>query len=120
MDYISENIGFRVDETKKTFCVIIRKDGRWREFGERQRHPSSLFQPPLSAADYASELALSDRSRLVPHTQPWLDYRMERLDKLINGEELDEKLPVEFCDVLIAHADAAPGTPGKPNETSAR
>jgi len=66
------------------------------------------------------EARLTDRSRLVPHTQPWLDYWTERLDKLINREELDEKLPVEFCDVLIAHADAAPGTPGKPGETSAR
>jgi hypothetical protein len=58
MDYISQNIGFRVDETKKTFCVIIRKGGRWREFGERQPHPSALVQPPLAVAEYASELAL--------------------------------------------------------------
>jgi hypothetical protein len=58
MDYISQNIGFRVDEGKKTFCVIIRKEGRWREFGEKQPHPSSVFQPPLAVADYASELAL--------------------------------------------------------------
>ena len=57
------------------------------------------------------EARLTDRSRLVPHTEPWLDYWRERLDKLINGDELEEKFPVEFCDVLIAHADAADKRP---------
>jgi hypothetical protein len=58
MDYISQNIGFRVDETRKTFCVIVRKDGGWREFGEKQPLPYSLTQAVPGAAEYASELAL--------------------------------------------------------------
>jgi hypothetical protein len=55
------------------------------------------------------EARLTDRSRLVPHTQRWLDYWIEKLDKLVNGEPVEEKIPVEFLDVLIARADAAPG-----------
>jgi hypothetical protein len=51
------------------------------------------------------EIRLTDRSRLVPRTQRWLDYWTERLDKLITGEPIDEKLPIEFVDVLIARAD---------------
>jgi hypothetical protein len=58
MDYISENVGFRVDETRKTFCVIVRKDGRWREFGEKQPYPYRLAQAVPGLAEYASELAL--------------------------------------------------------------
>jgi hypothetical protein len=36
---------------------------------------------------------------------------MARLDKLMDGEPGDEKLPVEFLDVLLARADAAQGEP---------
>jgi hypothetical protein len=57
MDYISQKIGFRVDETRKTFCVIIRKDGGWLEFGEKQSYPY-LPEGVPSSAEYASELAL--------------------------------------------------------------
>jgi hypothetical protein len=32
-----------------------------------------------------------------------------RLDKLENGEPIEEKIPVEFLDVFIAPADATPG-----------
>jgi hypothetical protein len=33
---------------------------------------------------------------------------MARLDKLVNGEPVEEKIPFEFLDVLVARADAAP------------
>jgi hypothetical protein len=51
------------------------------------------------------EARLTDRSRLMPHTQPWFDYWAERLDKVINGEKLDEKIPLEFMDAMMAQAD---------------
>jgi hypothetical protein len=44
------------------------------------------------------EARLTDRSRLVPHTQRWLGYWTTRLDMLANGAELEEKLPLEFLD----------------------
>jgi hypothetical protein len=53
------------------------------------------------------ETRLTDRSRLVLHTQQWLDYWTVRLDKLTNGEPVDEKMHVEFLDALIARADAS-------------
>jgi hypothetical protein len=55
------------------------------------------------------EARLTDRSRLVPHKQQWLDYWTVRLGKLIVGEELEEKLPLEFLDVLIASSDEQAG-----------
>ena len=50
----------------------------------------------------------------MSHTQRWLDYWAERLDMLANGAKLEEKLPLEFLDVLISRADAASsgGSPG--------
>jgi hypothetical protein len=44
-------------------------------------------------------------SQLVPHTQQWLDYWTVRTDKVIDAEEIDEKLPIESCGVLINAAD---------------
>ena len=55
------------------------------------------------------EARLTDRSRLVPHTPQWFDYWTERLDKLMDGEQVDEKMPVEFLDALMTRADAAAG-----------
>jgi hypothetical protein len=55
------------------------------------------------------EARLTDRSRLVPRTQKWLDYWTARLDELVNGAELDVKLPVDFLDVLIARAAGTSG-----------
>ena len=65
----------------------------------------------LRCHDYkrASEAQLTDRSRLVPATPPWFDYWMFRVDKLVNGEPVEEKIPFEFLDVLIKRADAAEG-----------
>jgi hypothetical protein len=48
------------------------------------------------------EAQLTDRSGLVPHTQQWFDYWITRVDKLLAGEKLDEKIPLAFFDVLIA------------------
>jgi hypothetical protein len=56
------------------------------------------------------EARLTDRSRLVPHTPQWFDYWTKKLDRLVNGELVEEKIPVEFLDVLVARAEAAPGT----------
>ena len=55
------------------------------------------------------EARLTDRSRLTPHTPQWFDYWMARLDKLVNGETVEEKIPFAFLDELVARADAAPG-----------
>jgi hypothetical protein len=48
------------------------------------------------------EAQLTDLSGLVPHTQQWFDYWTERLDRRFAGEELDEKIPLEFFDAVIA------------------
>jgi hypothetical protein len=53
------------------------------------------------------EAQLTDRSGLVLHTQQWFDYWIARLDELFAGEQLEEKIPVEFFDVLIAGDEAA-------------
>ena len=50
---------------------------------------------------------LTDRSRLVPHTPHWSDYWTEKLEKLMNGEAVDEKMPIEFLDVRIVRATGA-------------
>jgi hypothetical protein len=47
---------------------------------------------------------LTDFSGLIPHTKQWFDYWTEWLDRLFAGKELDEKIPVEFFDALIAGA----------------
>ena len=52
------------------------------------------------------EARLTDRSGLIPHTQEWLDYWMARMEKLVNGEPFDEKIPFEFLDVLVGRGDA--------------
>jgi hypothetical protein len=58
------------------------------------------------------EARLTDRSRLVPYTPQWFDHWMEKLDKLMVGEPVDEKLPVDFLDALMTRADAtAAGAP---------
>jgi hypothetical protein len=36
----------------------------------------------------------------------WFDYRTEKLDKLIDGEPVDEKLPVEFLHAVMTLATA--------------
>jgi hypothetical protein len=50
---------------------------------------------------------LTDRSRLVAHTPLWSDYWTEKLEKLMNGEAVDEKMPIEFLDVRIVRATGA-------------
>jgi hypothetical protein len=52
------------------------------------------------------EARLTDRSRLVPRTQGWLEYWTVRLDALVNGGRVEEMIPIEFLDALIAGADA--------------
>ena len=48
------------------------------------------------------EARLTDVSGWVPHTQQWFVHWTERPDRLCAGEELDERIPVEFGDALIA------------------
>jgi hypothetical protein len=51
------------------------------------------------------EARLTDGSGLLPHTQGWLDYWTARLDKLINGEPIDVRIPFTVIDVLIGRGD---------------
>ena len=52
------------------------------------------------------EARLTDCSGLIPHTQEWLDYWTTRMDKLIDGEPIDVKIPYDVIDVLIGRGDA--------------
>jgi len=51
------------------------------------------------------ELQLTDRNGLVPHTKPWQDYWNSKIDKLIAGEVIDQKIPLEAFRALIHAAD---------------
>jgi len=51
------------------------------------------------------EAQLTDRSGLVPRTKPWSDYWSPRIDELIDGETLDQKIPLEVIDALIHSAE---------------
>ena len=51
------------------------------------------------------EAQLTDRSGLVPHTKPWSDYWSPRIDELIAGEPLDQKIPLEVIDALMHGAE---------------
>jgi len=46
----------------------------------------------------------TDRSGLVPHSKPWWDHWNPRIEDLIDGEALDQKIPFEVIDALI-HGD---------------
>jgi hypothetical protein len=50
------------------------------------------------------EALLTDRSGLVPHTQAWWDYWLATMGRMIAGEEMDERIPLEFIDALMAKA----------------
>jgi len=51
------------------------------------------------------EAQLTDHSGLVPHTKPWSDYWSPRIDELIAGEPLDQKIPLEVIDALMHGAE---------------
>jgi hypothetical protein len=51
------------------------------------------------------EAQLTDHSGLMPHTKPWSDYWSPRIDDLIAGETLDQKVPLEVIDALIHGAE---------------
>ena len=50
------------------------------------------------------EAQLTDRNGLVPHTKPWRDYWSPRIEGLMTGEVVDQKIPFEVIDTLT-HAD---------------
>jgi DNA-binding SARP family transcriptional activator len=52
-----------------------------------------------------------NRERERADSRQCVDYCTERLDKLINAEPMDEKLPNQFLDVLITRANAAEREP---------
>ena len=54
------------------------------------------------------EAQLTDRSGLVPHTKPWWDYWSPRIEKLIAGEVLDQRIPLDVMDALIHGAEVVP------------
>jgi hypothetical protein len=47
------------------------------------------------------EAQLTDRSGLVPHTNPWWDFWTPRIENLIAGEPLDQKVPLEVVDAFV-------------------
>ncbi len=51
------------------------------------------------------EAQLTDHSGLVPHTKPWSDYWDPRIDELIDGETLDQEIPLGVIDALIHSAE---------------
>ncbi len=51
------------------------------------------------------EAQLTGHSGLVPHTKPWSDYWSPRIDELIAGEPLDQKIPLEVIDALMHGAE---------------
>jgi len=51
------------------------------------------------------EAQLTDHSGLVPHTKPWRDYWSPRIEGLITGQVVDQKIPFEAIDALIHGAD---------------
>jgi hypothetical protein len=52
------------------------------------------------------EAQITDRSGLVPHTKSWSDYWDPRIEELIAGETLDQKIPFEVIDTLITASKA--------------
>jgi hypothetical protein len=47
------------------------------------------------------EARLKDRnSGLVPQTPQWLEYWTEKLDRVMRGENIDEKIPLEAYDAM--------------------
>jgi len=49
------------------------------------------------------EERLRDRiSGLVPHTEQWLEYWMAKLDQVMKGEKIDEKIPLGAYDAMKA------------------
>ena len=52
------------------------------------------------------EAVLTDSTGLVPHSQEWLDYWGERLDRVLNGEIPKPmlRIPLAAMDALLAAA----------------
>jgi hypothetical protein len=49
------------------------------------------------------EAQLTDRSGLVPHTQPWWDYWLPVFDSVMSGERSEPGcIPLEVWDAIIA------------------
>ena len=51
------------------------------------------------------EAQSTDRSGLVPHTQAWWDYWLATMGRILAGEELDERIPLQFIDALMAKGE---------------
>jgi hypothetical protein len=58
------------------------------------------------------EARLTDLSGLVPYTEGWLDYWLQRIDQLITGEQksLPGCIPLDVIDTIVAanESDGAP------------
>ena len=57
MDYAASNIGLRVDETAKQFCVIVMNGGQWRELGQTHIYPAIPPAPTLGSARNSADVA---------------------------------------------------------------
>jgi hypothetical protein len=100
--------GISIEEASQSLISTLsveNLDRLERELTRRVFSDDPVRKPSMTAA----VARLTDRSRLMPYTAPWFDYWMFRLDKLVNGEPLEEKIPFVFLDVLMARADAAEG-----------
>ncbi len=56
---------------------------------------------PLERRLRKLETRLRDRDcGLVPHTPQWLEYWTEKLDQVMRGEKIDEKIPLAAYDAM--------------------
>jgi hypothetical protein len=51
------------------------------------------------------EAQLTDCSGFVPQTKAWWDYWLATMGRMIAGEKLDERIPLEFIDALMVKAE---------------
>ena len=61
------------------------------------------------------ETRLTDLSGLVPHTEDWLAYWKQRIERLLGGEAQREtgRIPLEAIDALVAASRAETAREGQ-------
>ena len=62
---------------------------------------------PRHGRSYPSreDRSFTDRNGLVQHTQPWWDYWVQTTISGLSGEDVQERIPLEFIDALMAKAE---------------
>ena len=51
------------------------------------------------------EAHITDHKGLIPHTPPWLEYWVAQMDKLVAGEPMEERIPLEAFDAIMTEED---------------